>query len=88
MELKIEIDNEMFKKVADEILRSFQKEEVVSMKESQPAYLKKKDAARYIGCSLNTLDKYIKNGLTVFRSGNSVRISKQDIDDFMNEHKE
>lgn len=47
------------------------------------------DAMQYLGISsLNTLkNNYINQGLPVIVAGNSKRIAKADIDEFLNQHK-
>lgn len=52
-------------------------------------YMKYKDAMTYLGIkSAVTLRKYIEQGLPVIKVGNSKRIKRSDIDDFMRTHKE
>lgn len=52
------------------------------------SYLTYKEACNYIGIkTYDTLYSYIRNGLPVIAIGNSRRISKDDIDEFMNSHK-
>lgn len=45
------------------------------------------EAASYIGCSYNTLKSLINAGLNVIIIGSLKRISKSDIDEFMQAHK-
>lgn len=53
--------------------------------ENDKEYMNKKEAAEYIGISLNTLEKYIHNGLKVIVMGDNVstRLKKDTIDKFM-----
>lgn len=53
----------------------------------QTEYFSYKEAMKYLGVkSHNTLNYYIKQGLPVTIIGNSKRISKTAIDDFMKGH--
>lgn len=50
-------------------------------------YMSYKQAMKYMGfTSPNTLNEYIKQGLPVIKVGNSKRISKTAIDEFMKAH--
>lgn len=50
-------------------------------------FLNYKDAMKYLGIkSPVTLRSYIKQGLPVIKIGNSKKISKDSIDEFMKEH--
>lgn len=49
-------------------------------------WMNMKEAAAYIGVSFNTLVKYRKEGLKVSEIDSVKRISKTEIDRFLNEH--
>lgn len=52
-------------------------------------FLNYKDAMNYLGIkSPVTLRGYIKQGLPVIKIGNSKKISKDSIDEFMEEHQQ
>lgn len=52
-------------------------------------YLSAKEAMTYLGiASYNTFKRnYLKQGLPIIEIGNSKRIAKADIDEFLNQHK-
>lgn len=50
-------------------------------------FLNYKDAMKYLGIkSPTTLRSYIRQGLPIIKIGNSKKISKSAIDEFMKEH--
>ena len=52
-------------------------------------FLSYKDAMNYLGIkSPATLRSYIRQGLPVIKIGNSKKISKDSIDEFMEEHQQ
>lgn len=52
-------------------------------------FLSYKDAMNYLGIkSPATLRSYIRQGLPVIKIGNSKKISKDSIDEFMKEHQQ
>lgn len=52
-------------------------------------FLNYKDAMNYLGIkSPATLRSYIRQGLPVIKIGNSKKISKDSIDEFMKEHQQ
>lgn len=71
--------------VSNKIIEHLDVEQVNSI----PEYFSKREAAEYLNISLNTLDKYIKNGLEVYIISDeaAVRLSRTTIDKFMNTHK-
>lgn len=50
-------------------------------------YMNKKEAAQYIGVSFNTFQKLEKMGLPIIEIDGIRLVRKQDIDDFLEEHK-
>lgn len=53
-----------------------------------PEYFSYKQAMNYMGFTApKTLTEYIKQGLPTIKVGNSKRIAKSDIDDFMADHR-
>lgn len=59
----------------------------VAKRESMPRYMNKRQAAEYLQCAVNTLNKYIAQGLRVITVDNMQRIDKADADKFMEQHK-
>ena len=58
------------------------------MSEYKQEYMNYMQAMEYLGFkSQTTLNSYIDAGLPVIKVGKSKRISKTDIDEFMNSHK-
>lgn len=53
-----------------------------------PPYMKLSIASKYLDVSLNTLNKYIREGeLSVIKIEGIKRIAKTDLDEFMQRHK-
>lgn len=46
-------------------------------------WLSKKDAAKYAGISIPTLDKWIRSGLVIGRVGGRVLINRVELDKFI-----
>jgi len=51
-------------------------------------YMNKKEAAKYLSISYNTLQKFIANGLPVIEVDNVKLLSKKDIDSFLEKYKQ
>ncbi|MBO0487005.1 helix-turn-helix domain-containing protein [Vagococcus fluvialis] len=70
--------------LADKVL------EKMSIEQSKeiPEYFSKREAAVYLNIGLNTLERYIKNGLPVHVISDdlAVRLSRRSIDAFMSEN--
>lgn len=54
---------------------------------SQKQFMNKKEAAAYLGVSFNTFQKIEKMGLPIIEIDGVTLIKKQDIDEFLNDHK-
>lgn len=54
---------------------------------NQKQYMNKKEASQYIGVSFNTFQKMVKLGLPIIEIDGIKLVSKQDIDNFLEEHK-
>lgn len=51
-------------------------------------YMKVIEAQKYVGCTYNTLMKFVEKGLPIINLGTTKLLDKNDIDKFMSEHKE
>ena len=66
---------------------NLRREKLMNKKTKIGEYFNMKEASEYIGCSYNTLRNFINNGLKIIVIGKTRRISKNDIDEFMQAHK-
>jgi excisionase family DNA binding protein len=54
----------------------------------EEAYLQnKRDAARYLGVSLGSLERLMRSGLAYIRVGNLVKFRPEDLADFVERHR-
>lgn len=73
---------------ADKVEKAMDIREAGLGSEVQSEYMNLKESAKYIGVSFNTLKKLIREeGLSVIMVGGLKRMSKKDIDAFMDVHK-
>lgn len=95
MELKIDkltMDDSAFKIIDDRVYQQVKEAHgiLLSILEKRyqfPKYMNKTQAAKYLGCSYNTMmDKYIPAGLKVIIVDGVTRISQEECDRFMSQH--
>lgn len=60
---------------------------IVSQRTVEKRYYNQTEAAKYIGCSYNTLQKLVTSGLKVIRTDGIVRYDIKDIDEYLLTHK-
>lgn len=91
MELKInsiDMMDEAFEPLKHQLSKTV--EEAVQLhinREKLPRYMSKKEAAQYLNCSFQTLQKFERRGLKVILIGGLARIDKEDCDLFMEQNK-
>lgn len=86
--LPVQISKE-FTEFYENLLFNLANEAVEKVKNGmlQKKYMNKKEAARYIGVSFNTFQKIEKLGLPIIEVDGIKLVSKQDIDEFLENHK-
>lgn len=91
MELKIdsiELADPAFEVIVQELANSIKvAQNLAVIREELPRYMTKKQASLYVGCSFNTLQKFIRQGLKVISIDGVIRIDKHDIDSFLEANK-
>ena len=91
MELKIdsiELADPAFQVIVDELANSIKvAQNLAVVREELPRYMTKKQASLYVGCSFNTLQKFIRSGLKVISIDGVIRIDKKDVDEFLEANK-
>lgn len=91
MELKIdsiELSDPAFEVIVQELANSIKvAQNLAVVREELPRYMTKKQASLYVGCSFNTLQKFIRQGLKVISIDGVIRIDKHDIDSFLEANK-
>lgn len=87
--LPVEVSKE-FTEFYEKLFVSLAKETVERVKDgfSQKQYMNKKEAAYYIGVSFNTFQKLERMGLPIIEIDGIKLVSKQDIDSFLDSHKQ
>lgn len=91
MELKIdsiELSDPAFEVIVQELANSIKvAQNLAVVREELPRYMTKKQASLYVGCSFNTLQKFIRSGLKVISIDGVIRIDKKDVDEFLEANK-
>lgn len=91
MELKInsiELADPAFSAIVEELAKSIKvAKDLAIVREELPRYMTKKQAAEYVGCSFNTFQKFIRQGLKIISVDGVIRIDKQDVDSFLEKNK-
>ena len=87
--LPIKVTDE-FAEFYEELLTNLAKETVEKVKNglTHKQYMNKKEAAQYIGVSFNTFQKFENMGLPIIEIDGIKLVSKQDIDFFLQSHKQ
>ncbi|WP_239642455.1 DNA-binding protein [Enterococcus faecalis] len=84
----LELDDSVFNEINSRIVLGVSKAfELQEERAALPRYMTKQQAAKYMGCSFNTLQKYIGLGLKVCQVDSVVRLDKNDCDTFMEDNK-
>ncbi|MCM3741011.1 helix-turn-helix domain-containing protein [Oceanobacillus luteolus] len=88
MNVPIQLSNDFIASYEKALLEMTQQVvEKVQLDSDYKPYMNKKEAAQYIGVSFNTFQKLEKMGLPIIEIDGIRLVRKQDIDDFLDEHK-
>lgn len=83
MMLPIEVSSEFFQSY-EKLFENLAREAIEKVQNgSYRPYMNKKEAAQYIGISINTFQKLVKMGLPIIEVDGTKIVSKKDIDDFL-----
>ena len=88
MAKKDEFSEKMALAIVEQVERLIDKKlEGLESANAQKPLMNKKEAASYIGVSINTLNKFVEEGLPVIDVGGVKLISTKDVWEFLDKHK-
>ena len=84
MEIKLDITEEVEKKITSAVMRALENSNIQQLE--QQNWVDLKAGAKYAGVSDNTFKKFRQQGLKVFKIDSVLRVSKAEIDRFLQEN--